>query len=260
MGKNHHILSLSYGKDSIACLGAIEKLGWPIERIIHAEVWATDTIPADLPNMVEFKAKADSIIKERWGIEVEHVRSNKTAEKMFYHRRTKGNRTGEIMGWPMIKKCELQNSLKICPMKEAQKGNIVYIGIAKNELGRIDRLNKTKISPLLEIGWTEEDCFKWCSENSLLSPVYTSSSIRSGCWFCPCQPLNQLRLLRKNYPELWDLMLKRDNDSPVKFKANGQTVHDFEHRFQMEDEGIIYSYDTNFRWSFLNEELNIRWF
>ena len=28
-----HILSLSYGKDSLACLGAIEQLGWPLDRI-----------------------------------------------------------------------------------------------------------------------------------------------------------------------------------------------------------------------------------
>lgn len=28
-----HILSLSYGKDSLACLGAIEQLGWPLERV-----------------------------------------------------------------------------------------------------------------------------------------------------------------------------------------------------------------------------------
>lgn len=68
-----YALSLSYGKDSLACLGAIEKLGLPLDRIIHAEVWATQTIPADLPPMVEFKKKADKIIKERWGIEVEHV-------------------------------------------------------------------------------------------------------------------------------------------------------------------------------------------
>ena len=69
---NSHILSLSYGKDSLACLGAIEKLGWPLDRIIHAEIWATNTIPADLPPMVEFKGKADEIIKKRWGITVEH--------------------------------------------------------------------------------------------------------------------------------------------------------------------------------------------
>lgn len=30
-----HILSLSYGKDSLACLGAIEQLGWPLDRIVH---------------------------------------------------------------------------------------------------------------------------------------------------------------------------------------------------------------------------------
>lgn len=44
-----YVLSLSYGKDSLACLAAIEELGWPLDRIVHAEVWATDTSPADLP-------------------------------------------------------------------------------------------------------------------------------------------------------------------------------------------------------------------
>lgn len=28
-----YILSLSYGKDSLACLGAIEQMGWPLDRI-----------------------------------------------------------------------------------------------------------------------------------------------------------------------------------------------------------------------------------
>ena len=77
------VLSLSYGKDSLACLGAIEQLGLPLDRIIHAEVWATDTIQADLPPMVKFKAKADAIIKERWGREVEHFRANVTYEGLI---------------------------------------------------------------------------------------------------------------------------------------------------------------------------------
>lgn len=85
-----YVLSLSYGKDSLACLGAIEELGWPLDRITHAEVWATDDIPADLPPMVQFKARADEIIRERYGIEVEHqcaVRNGEklTYEKLFYH-------------------------------------------------------------------------------------------------------------------------------------------------------------------------------
>lgn len=84
MKEQQHVLSLSYGKDSLACLGAIEQLGWPLDRIVHAEVWATDTIPADLPPMVEFKAKADAIIKERCGIVVEHYRGKYSFLDCFY--------------------------------------------------------------------------------------------------------------------------------------------------------------------------------
>lgn len=75
-----YILSLSYGKDSMACLGAIQQLGWPLDRIVTVDVWATDTIPADLPPMMEFKKKADRIIKERFGIEVEHVCAMRTVD------------------------------------------------------------------------------------------------------------------------------------------------------------------------------------
>lgn len=75
----------------MACLFAIEQLGWPLDRIVTADVWATDDIPADPPEMVEFKAKADTIIKERWGIDVEHTYAQKngeklTYEKLFYHK------------------------------------------------------------------------------------------------------------------------------------------------------------------------------
>lgn len=86
------IYSLSYGKDSFAGLHVtIDILGIPVHRIVHAEVWATDTIPADLPPMVEFKAKADAYIKARWGLTVEHISATRvtgeklTYEKLFYH-------------------------------------------------------------------------------------------------------------------------------------------------------------------------------
>ena len=76
-----YILSLSYGKDSLACLEAIKQLGYPLDRIIHAEVWATDTIPADLPPMIEFKKRADEIILDRYGIKVEHICATRSRER-----------------------------------------------------------------------------------------------------------------------------------------------------------------------------------
>lgn len=81
MSNTQHILSLSYGKDSLACLEACRQLGYPIDRIIHAEVWATQTIPADLPPMVEFKKKADAIIKARYGLTVEHICATRQVER-----------------------------------------------------------------------------------------------------------------------------------------------------------------------------------
>jgi len=45
------------------------------------EVWATDDIPAELPPMVEFKEKADLIIKERYGLTVEHIVAMRERER-----------------------------------------------------------------------------------------------------------------------------------------------------------------------------------
>ena len=33
MSDTQYVLSLSYGKDSLACLGAIEELGWPLDAL-----------------------------------------------------------------------------------------------------------------------------------------------------------------------------------------------------------------------------------
>lgn len=246
-----HVLSLSYGKDSLACLRAIELLGWPLDRIVHAEVWATDTIHADLPPMVEFKAKADEIIRQRWGIEVEHIRGNRTYEQQFYTVYQKGQRAGKIYGFPTQIGPWCNSRLKAGILDSIKNdATISYLGIAADEPKRFHNLSDTKRSPLVEAGWTEEMCRQWCIENDLLSPIYTTSA-RGGCWFCHNQGIGQLRLLRKNYPEYWKLLLKWDKDSPGIFKPNGHTVHDYDRRFQLEDEGVIPT-DRRFQWTMLD--------
>lgn len=66
------VACISHGKDSLAMLRAIKLLGLPLHRIITSDVWATQDIPANLPPMWEWKKEADKIIKELYGIEVEH--------------------------------------------------------------------------------------------------------------------------------------------------------------------------------------------
>ena len=259
-GETHnpqYVLSLSYGKDSLACIGAINELGWPLDRILHCEIWATREINADLPPMVQFKEKADEIIYKMTGITVERVRAAKTYEEQFYTKFGKpgGVRYGQIYGWPIM--CHIPNRgawcnsvLKVGPLKSAQKNTIQYIGIAADEPSRFHNLSEVKKSPLVSAGWTEAMCREWCEAHDLLSPIYKAST-RGGCWFCHNQSVQQLRLLRRNYPEYWALMLKWDSDSGRSFKADGHSVHDFERRFAAEDAGIFT--DRPFRWKTLED-------
>lgn len=132
-------MSLSYGKDSTACLGAILELGWPLYRVVTADVWATDAIPADLPPMVQFKEKLDQYIKDKFGIEVEHVCAMRcgekiTYEKLFYHVPVRNNgrscfKSGSILGFPIpkgpwctsdLKRAALKRTFLLAPWHEEQ--------------------------------------------------------------------------------------------------------------------------------------------
>ena len=201
--------------------------------------------------MVEFKKKTDTIIKERWGIEVEHFKGPKSFDTCFYTKvgeRGKQKFIGNIRGWPLRLGQYCLRDLKLPALRIANKNaGIYYLGIAADEPNRFHNLSGTKKSPLVEAGWDEAYCRQWCEENDLLSPIYTTAT-RGGCWFCHNQGVGQLRLLRKNYPDLWAMMLKWDKDSPVSFKADGRTVHDFDERFALEEEGLIQPTDK-FTWS-----------
>lgn len=254
-----YIASISYGKDSLAMLEVIKQHDMPLDRIVHVEIMATDTIPADLPPMMEFKAKADKIIKERYGIEVEHLHNGESYERHFYRKRRRGEKRGQMYGFPILKGNWCNGDLKMPELDRLEKDNVVYVGIAADEPNRFHNLTERKISPLVECGVTEAEARRICEEFDLLSPIYTQAA-RGGCWFCHNQGVQQLRLLRSQYPEYWALMLKWDTDSPVTFHADGHTVHDFDKRFQLEDEGFISTDDKVFRWEMLDLELNYRMF
>lgn len=311
-----YVLSLSYGKDSVACLGAIRELGWPLHRVIHAEVWATDTIHADLPPMVEFKSKVDEYIKAEFGIEVEHlcaVRNGEklTYEKLFYHipKRKPGGKFSEESpaGFPYTKGAWCNDRLKTNPLDQISKneewggicgfpytvgswckklkdgsyprlpyrqGKLVYQrpqtpGFPAAPLHKERRqilcstsaLRQTSRSVLRNTTSRGSKCH-WLKsvgtkpiaangvKNGNCSLPFIPPQRGGGCWFCHNQGVDQLRLLRKNYPDLWQLLLKWDRDSPVTFKADGHTVRDYDLRFQAEDLGLVPT-DRKFRWKML---------
>lgn len=91
MPKNEYIARISYGKDSLKMLEVIRSRGLPLDRITTTDVWATDTISANLPTMEQFKDRMDQRIWDMYRIQVEHLcalnpdGTKKTYEQMFYH-------------------------------------------------------------------------------------------------------------------------------------------------------------------------------
>jgi hypothetical protein len=118
-----------------------------------------------------------------------------------------------------------------------------------NPKGLRDTTNRDSRCP-----WSKSVGRKLIAENGVKNEIYfllfTLLRQGGGCWFCHNQGIDQLRLLRKNYPELWQLLLKWDRDSPVSFRPDGHTVHDFDIRFQAEDLSLVPT-DRKFRWKML---------
>ena len=135
------------------------------------------------------------------------------------------------------------------PTRRKDRNIVEYLGIAADEPARFGQLNARKRAPLVEFDIDEDLCGLYCQYAGMLGPTY-ETSCRDGCWFCHNQGVDQLRLLRRNYPELWALLMKWDLDSPISFKADGHTVHDFDRRFQMEEECKV-PIGRSFRWAML---------
>ena len=211
-------------------------------------------VPADQRNVVQLKPQAIC-----YGFPISPVGNWCTALKSLPSKAFRGSK---VRGAKAGSKEIYSTGFSGLPQNEGRKINIVhYLGIAADEPIRIARHipKKDSVLPLVQIGWDEDLCGLEAQYMDMLSPTYGSST-RDGCWFCHNQSVGQLRNLRKNYPDLWALLLKWDKDSPVSFKPDGHTVHDFDRRFALEDEGFISADDKVFRWTMLDDELNYRLF
>ena len=233
-----YVAWLSYGKDSMYMLKIIERDRLRLDRILTVDTFATNCIPAILPDMIEFQRKADDKIKNLFGIEVEHLSTGKNFQDEFYRKRTKGNHIGQIIGFPSAQCNWCNNILKQGVFKQFQnKENYTqYVGICANEPKRYLRLQGTnKIAPLYEKGITEIQCYTWCIENDLLALTYKTET-RDGCWFCYNKNKKHFEMIRKNYPEYWELLLQWDKDSPYYFFRDGTSLHDLDKELKLKDE------------------------
>lgn len=241
-----YVASCSYGKDSLCMIDVImEKLKMPLDEIVTIDVWFDEGVSAYYPEVDEFRAKADDIVSQRYGLQIKHLKADLTYVERFYQvrgSRAKPENRGKYYGFPIVRGPWCNSSLKMSVInkyKTSLKESFWYVGYAIDEK-KVERQDKIKnctdlsLYPLAKAGMKEKDCYEWCKANGLLSPVYKNFS-RDGCWFCHYQSINQLRYLRENYPDKWEIMLALDQDSPTTFRSHGMTLRDIDERFCLED-------------------------
>ena len=232
-----YVASLSFGKDSMAMLIKIKELGLPLDEVIYVDIMFDDDTSGETPEMASFISKAEKILKEKFDIEVTHLRGV-TFKEQFYKIKQRGKHIGHNYGFPYTIGAWCNDRLKMQPIKEYMRKQtdeiIQYVGIAYDEPERYERLNhETHIAPLYDLKITEKEAMEICRKYDLLSPIY-KTSFRGGCWFCPKQRLSQLKWLYQEHNDLWNTLRDMEKDSFNTFRPN-TTLKDLEERFKNDE-------------------------
>lgn len=233
------VCNFSGGKDSTAMVLRMIELGEHIDEVVCCDTYK------EFPAMYRHIEKVRKIIDEH-GIKFTMLRSEKSFDWYMFERvKTKSKNAGEVgYGWatPVMRWCTGHLKTKVVEdyFKQMRKQyNVIQCnGIAFDEGYRLERKsNQTqdKKYPLVEWKWTEADCLRYCKEKGFDWEGLYDIFDRVSCWCCPLQPLEELRHLRKHYPDLWEELHDMDRRSRNKFRPD-YSVADLEKRFALEDE------------------------
>ena len=228
-----HILTCSFGKDSIATALLALQHGEPLDELVYSEVMFSDTVSGELPEHKRFIYETAIPYFEKRGIPTRVLRGQKTYLDCFYHIVSRGNAEGKLASFPLTGRCSIQRDCKLPPIRTYQKtlpqDTVYYLGIAADEPIRLARLKANQTSLLAKYNLTEKDAQAMCQAEGLLSPLYAFTG-RGGCWFCPNASMRELRHLYNAHPDLWQLLLELQ-DAPNKATERfnrSYTLHDLD--------------------------------
>ena len=226
-----HVVSLSGGKDSTAMLLRMLEEGWPVDLILFCDTG------------LEFEAMYHHIDKlERYiGLPITRLKSEKTFEYYFLEHSPKrknpelADKKGFSWAGPRNRWCTaiLKTRLIDRYLKKLEKDYeiIQYIGIAADEPQRVRDL----CYPLVEWGMTEADCLDYCKDRGFDWDGLYDIFARVSCWCCPLQSYDELRKLRRHFPEKWAQLREWDRQTWRTFVKH-YSVEQLERRFAFEDD------------------------
>lgn len=241
-----NVVSFSGGKDSTAMLLRMLEEGMAVDVILFCDTGL------EFPQLYEHIRKVERDI----GREITIVKADEDFEYLFAHKkivrkkktllaeRYGMERDGYSWAGPKMRWCT--EKLKNQPRERYLRGlrekyNVIeYVGIAADETYRLSRRCNQRPGvrlPLVEWGMTEAECLNYCKNRGYdWGGLYEKFS-RVSCWCCPLQSLKELRVLYRDFPELWEQLKTWDAMTWRPFKTNCSVIQ-LEQRFDFEEEWL----------------------
>ena len=233
-----HIVSFSGGKDSTAMLLKMIEENMQIDEIIFCDTGV------EFPAMYEHIRKVEKYIERTITI----LKSKYTFEYlMFEYEKTKGkNKGSKGYSWPDFRNRWCTRILKkqvVSQYLSKYKEVTEYHGIALDEKERADKNNDGRMIkyPLIDWEMTEKDCLEYCYSKGFDWNGLYEKFDRVSCYLCPLQRLGELKVIYKDYPDLWQKMKELDFRSIKQFGRtfrSDYSIQELEERFCWEDAQI----------------------
>lgn len=240
--EKYRVVSFSGGKDSTAMLLRLIEQGEPINEVVWCDTYKE--FPAMYRHVQKIKAVAEAA-----GIKFTELKSDVSFDYLMFEKPVKrkkkdinekyNNPLGFSWADPKLRWCT--RALKVDVINKylshlhKQYDVIQYTGIAADELFRLERkANAEHIHPLVQWNWTEQMCLEYCYSKGYDWEGLYKLFDRVSCWCCPLQSLDNLRTLRKSFPDLWEELRQMDKRTWRNFRAD-YTVEQLETRFALED-------------------------
>ena len=261
--KDYIVASFSGGKDSTAMVLHMIELGEHIDEVVCCDTYK------EFPAMYRHIEKVKKVVEDA-GIKFTMIKAEHDFDYYLSEHQPK-RRNPYInyphgQSWPNQRSRWCTKELKLKPIgayfkwMQGQYNVIRLIGLAADETYRFDREHNQDPNhrhPLLDWGWTESDCLKYCYDHGYDWEGLYEIFSRVSCWCCPLQPVGELRKLRKHFPDLWQQLREMDRKAWTPFKMD-KSVEEFEIRFQLEDEWEARGLTPNARTKVFREALKER--
>lgn len=193
-----HILSVSWGKDSLALLITLIKR----KEIIDEVVFYDTEVEFEQIYRVRDKAIKDLLLPNN--IKYTELRPRKPFMELMLNHKHK-TRKGEIKygyGW-CGGLCRWATTEKVRTIDKYCQDSIQYVGIAYDEPERYKRLAPNKKAPLYDLGITEKQALEICYDNGYDYGGLYEHLDRVSCWCCRNKNLKEIRAYKEHYPNYY---------------------------------------------------------